>query len=213
MTVPSRPIRHTRRDFLRLTAAAALLAACGTSSDDDGASDGGGASDAAPTTRSVTSDAGPVEVPAAPERVIAAIGSFETDMVAVGVMPVLTTTFAGPWVELDDSVTITKNIPPTAEELLVADPDLMIGWSWVTAEPGFDAMKKIAPYVGLGESAAYGGSLESMDALIRGELLEGMCNGAFRGCAHNGFPIAPGTAYAYLSGQIRDRSNPCKSCA
>jgi iron complex transport system substrate-binding protein len=157
MTVPSRPIRHTRRDFLRLTAAAALLAACGTSSDDDGASDGGGASDAAPTTRSVTSDAGPVEVPAAPERVIAAIGSFETDMVAVGVMPVLTTTFAGPWVELDDSVTITKNIPPTAEELLVADPDLMIGWSWVTAEPGFDAMKKIAPYVGLGESAETAG--------------------------------------------------------
>jgi len=150
----------TRREFLALALAAGSLAACRTSGGDDappgGATDGAGATGEG-TTRSVTTDAGPVEVPAAPERVVAAIGSFETDMVAVGVMPVLTTTFAGPWVELDDSVTITENIPPTAEELLAVDPDLIVGWSWVTSEPGFDDMTKIAPYVGLGESAVTAG--------------------------------------------------------
>ena len=102
-------------------------------------------------------DNGTVEVPADPERVVAAIGSFETDMVAVGVMPVLTTSFAGPWVELDESVTITDNIPPTAEELARARPDLMVGWNWVTQEPSFDEMRKVAPYVGLGETAATAG--------------------------------------------------------
>jgi iron complex transport system substrate-binding protein len=141
---------------LRLTAAAALLAACGTTSDGDGRADGDEATPS-PTARTVTTDAGPVEVPASPERVVAAIGSFETDIVGLGLMPVLTTTFAGPWVDLDDSVTITENIPPTAEELLQVDPDLIMGWSWVTAEPGFDDMEKIAPYVGLGESAETAG--------------------------------------------------------
>jgi iron complex transport system substrate-binding protein len=96
-------------------------------------------------------------VPADPKRVVAAIGSFETDMVAVGIMPVLTTSFAGPWVNLDDSVVVTKNIPPTAEELVNVRPDLMVGWNWVTAEPSFDEIKKIAPYVGLGETAATAG--------------------------------------------------------
>jgi iron complex transport system substrate-binding protein len=149
----------TRRDFLRLTAAAALLAACGrtSSGQDDAGASASPSAPPSPTTRTVTTDAGPLEVPAEPERVVAAIGSFETDMVAVGVMPVLTTNFAGPWVELDDSVTITKNIPPTAEELLLADPDLIVGWTWVTQEPGFGAMQRIAPYVGLGESQATAG--------------------------------------------------------
>jgi iron complex transport system substrate-binding protein len=155
VTVPPRGLPRplpSRRDFLRLTAAAALLAACGTSSGDDDTD-----ASPSPSTRSVTSDGGSVEVPAEPQRVVAAIGSFETDIVAVGIMPVLTTSFAGPWVELDDSVTITQNIPPTAEELLQVDPDLMLGWTWVTAEPGFDEMQQIAPYVGLGESAETAG--------------------------------------------------------
>lgn len=99
--------------------AAGLLAACG-------GNDGGDGGDPV-ATRTVRSDGGTVEVPADPKRVVAAIGSFETDMVAVGVMPVLTTSFAGPWVELDESVTITDNIPPTAEELLAVRPDLMVG--------------------------------------------------------------------------------------
>lgn len=77
-------------------------------------------------------------------------------MVAVGVKPVLTTTFAGPWVDLD-SVTITENIPPTAEELHKVTPDLIVGWNWVTKEPQFDEIAKVAPYVGLGESAATAG--------------------------------------------------------
>lgn len=140
----------TRREFLAILAAAGVLAACG-SDDDAGAGDDPGAA------RTVRSDSGTVEVPAEPRRVVAAIGSFETDMVAVGVMPVLTSTFAGPWVDLDDSVTITENIPPTAEEVLAVRPDLLVGWSWVTQEPVYDELVKIAPYVGLGESAATAG--------------------------------------------------------
>ena len=139
----------TRREFLAGLAAAGLLTACGRR-------DGGTANEEA-QTRTVTSDNGPMAVPAVPRRVVAAIGSFETDMVAVGFMPVLTSTFAGPWVELDDSVTITGNIPPTAEELLGVRPDLLVGWNWVNQEPSFDELNQIAPYVGLGETAATAG--------------------------------------------------------
>jgi iron complex transport system substrate-binding protein len=142
------PTVVTRRRFLAMLGAAGLLTACGSRAVEKPAA----------ATRTVTSDGGPVEVPADPRRVVAAIGSFETDMVAVGVMPVLTTSFAGPWVDLDDSVTITQNIPPTAEELVAVRPDLIVGWNWVTEEPSFDEMSAIAPYVGLGESEATAGA-------------------------------------------------------
>lgn len=150
----------TRRTFLQALTAAGVLAACGDGDTTDGSI--GSASPSStpanePETRTVVSDAGPVDVPVEPQRVVAAIGSFETDMVAVGVMPVLTSTFAGPWVEFDDSVVITSNIPPTPEELVALRPDLMVGWSWVTQEPSFDELAAIAPYVGLGESEATAG--------------------------------------------------------
>lgn len=158
----------TRRTFIGMMTAAGLLAACGEDNDSRSATARGSG-----TTRTVQGDNGTVEVPAEPERVVAAIGSFETDMVAVGVMPVLTTSFAGPWVELDDSVVITGNIPPTAEELARAQPDLMVGWNWVTQEPSFDEIRTVAPYVGLGETAATAGpgfdgsqSMKSWDRLF-----------------------------------------------
>lgn len=147
----------TRRRFLGGLAAAGVLAACGGDDDTGGASDGGGDVGDATATRRFEADNGEIEIPTEPQRVVAAIGSFETDMVAVGVMPVLTTTFAGPWVELDDSVTITGNIPPTAEELAAARPDLIVGWNWVTQEASYDEITKVAPYVGLGETAASAG--------------------------------------------------------
>lgn len=138
----------TRRKFLAMLGAAGLLTACGGNRNNEkpGAA-----------TRTVTSDEGPVKVPSDPKRVVAAIGSFETDMMAVGVVPVLTTTFAGPWVNLPDSMKITNNIPPTPEELVAVRPDLIVGWNWVTEEPSFDEISKIAPYVGLGESEATAG--------------------------------------------------------
>ncbi|MGQ0615964.1 MAG: ABC transporter substrate-binding protein [Acidimicrobiia bacterium] len=158
MDGPVRRTGPTRRQFLLGLGAAGVLAACGDDSQDaDVASAPGPASPTgspASATREVVTDAGPLEVPSAPQRVVAAIGSFETDMVAVGVMPVLTTSFAGPWVELDDDVVVTENIPPTAEELARVRPDLIVGWSWVTEEPVYDEIVQIAPYVGLGESEA-----------------------------------------------------------
>ncbi len=151
----------TRRQFLLGLGAAGLLAACGDDSDSaDAATDTtrtASSSGTAVSTREIVTDNGPMDVPAEPQRVVAAIGSFETDMVAVGVMPVITTTFAGPWVEFDNDVVITENIPPTPEELARLRPDLIVGWSWVTHEPVYDELIQIAPYVGLGESAATAG--------------------------------------------------------
>jgi iron complex transport system substrate-binding protein len=152
-----------RRRFLGLAGGAALgtlvLGACGDSDSgsDSGSDAGDGGSTSSKGLRKVTGDAGPVEVPASPERVIAAIGSFETDIVAVGIMPVLTTTFAGPWVDLEPSVIKTENIPPTAEEVARAEPDLILGWTWVTSEEVYDDLIQIAPYVGMGESDATAG--------------------------------------------------------
>lgn len=60
----------TRRQFLAMLGAAGLLAACGD--------DGGNESTSAPATRTVRADGGTVEVPAEPQRVVAAIGSFGT---------------------------------------------------------------------------------------------------------------------------------------
>lgn len=142
----------TRRQFLALIAAGGLLTACADDDDDAGPS-----ASPTPSSRQVPSDSGPVEVPSDPKRVVAAIGSFETDMIAVGITPVLTTSFAGPWVDLGPDTKVTENVPPTAEELAVADPDLIIGWTWVTKEPGFDKIQAVAPYVGLGETASTAG--------------------------------------------------------
>ena len=148
----------SRRHFLAGVGAMAVLAACG--SDDDATASGSASrrDTASGATRKITTDNGVLEVPQKPQRVVAAIGSFETDMVAVGVMPVLTTSFAGPWVDLDDDVVITENIPPTAEELARVRPDLIVGWNWVTTEPVYDEMVKLAPYAGLGETQATAGA-------------------------------------------------------
>lgn len=137
----------TRRRFLGMLAAAGLLGACGTRPVVESGS----------RTRTIVTDNGSLDVPVDPKRVVSAIGSFETDMVAVGVMPVMTTTFAGPWVELDRTVTISRNIPPTPEELLAVRPDLIIGWNWVTQEPSFDEISAVAPYAGLGETESTAG--------------------------------------------------------
>jgi len=137
----------TRRELLAIVGAVGVLAACGSDGD----------SKSTAQTRTIKSDTGPLNVPINPQRVVAAVGSFETDMVAVGVMPVLTTSFAGPWVTLDDGVIITSNIPPTVEELAAAKPDLIVGWNWVGEEPAYAQIDEVAPYVGLGETAESAG--------------------------------------------------------
>lgn len=148
----------SRRGLLAAVAGSGLLAGCGRPDDAAGSRGSGSSASATSGTRTVPSDNGPVTVPADPQRVVAAIGSFEIDMVAVGVMPVLTTSFAGPWVDLASSVTVTDNVPPAAEEVVAAAPDLMVGWTWVTKEPVFDTLKEIAPYVGLGETESTAGA-------------------------------------------------------
>ncbi len=86
-TLLDRPVLHrpaivgdaSRRQFLAGLAAAGLLAACGSRDD--------GAVTPTPSLRTVTTDNGPLDIPTSPTRVVAAIGSFETDMVASGSCP------------------------------------------------------------------------------------------------------------------------------
>src|SRR5262245_19923900 len=74
---------------------AALLAACGD--------DGGSATDA-PSTRMITDSRGQAEVPVAPERVAALVGSAEIDVMLLGLDPVFSGTYASGWVELPEGI-------------------------------------------------------------------------------------------------------------
>lgn len=133
----------TRREFIVAgISLAALLAGCG----------GDDRPDAASASRTLQGDNGTVTVPAAPERVGCVIGSFDIDVLAVGITPVITTYFAEGWADVPAPTIVSRNVPPTVEELAKARPDVMLGWNWVTAEPYYDDLVKIAPYVGLGEA-------------------------------------------------------------
>src|SRR5688572_15741105 len=86
----------SRREFivggLSLTA---LLAACG--GDDGGTSTP--STDAPSGTRTVIGSRGPVEVPSAPARVAALVGSADIDVMLLGLTPVFSGTFAAGWVD------------------------------------------------------------------------------------------------------------------
>jgi iron complex transport system substrate-binding protein len=130
----------TRRQFVvGGLSMAALLAACG---DDD-------ASDAAPATRIVTDSRGPAEVPVAPERVAALVGSAEIDVMLLGLDPVFSGTYASGWVTLPTGIATSDTVPPSVEAVASAHPDLLIGWHWLSQEPAWVALGEIAPAVTL----------------------------------------------------------------
>jgi iron complex transport system substrate-binding protein len=131
----------TRRQFvIGGLSVAALLAACG---DDESPSD------AAPETRIVADSRGPAEVPVAPERVAALVGSAEIDVMLLGLDPVFSGTYAEGWVTLPAGIATSDLVPPSVEAVASAHPDLLIGWHWLSQEAAWVALGELAPTVTL----------------------------------------------------------------
>ena len=125
---------------------AALLAACGG---DDG--DGG---DTTPRTRMITDSRGPSEVPIAPERIAALVGSAEIDVMLLGLTPVFSGTYAEGWVDLPDGIATSDLVPPSIEAVAGAKPDLLIGWHWLSEDATWAALGEVAPAVTLPDTGA-----------------------------------------------------------
>lgn len=121
---------------------AALLAACGS---DDAASD----STEGSSTRMVTDSRGPAEVPASPSRVAALVGSAEIDVMLLGLDPVFSGTYAEGWVDLPEGIATSDTVPPSVEAVATAQPDLLIGWHWLSDDPTWVSLGEIAPAVTL----------------------------------------------------------------
>ncbi|WP_214371298.1 ABC transporter substrate-binding protein [Pseudonocardia sp. H11422] len=130
-----------------LAAATLLLTACGGA----GATDAG--PEAAAETRTVATAFGDIAVPAAPQRVVA-LGEPALDTaLALGVVPVGTTASRGgtaPPAYLGEqaaSVPVVGTVnEPNVEEVLAAEPDLVLAGTNTTREQ-YDALSKIAPTV------------------------------------------------------------------
>jgi iron complex transport system substrate-binding protein len=141
----------SRREFivggLSLTA---FLAACG--GDDGGSS---GSTEAPSGTRTVTGSRGPVEVPSAPARVAALVGSADIDVMLLGLAPVFSGTFAAGWVDLPATIVTSDLVPPDPEAVAAATPDLLIGWDWLVDDAAWEQLGKIAPAITLPDTGSW----------------------------------------------------------
>lgn len=137
----------TRRQFLTGAAASGLLLAAGCG--------GGGPAPGAPETRTVTGSRGPVEVPVAPQRVAALVGSVDIDVLAVGITPVFAGSFASGWVILPEGVVTSEAVPPEAETVAATRPDLLLGWDFLADEPVWSRLTEIAAAVPIPEDATW----------------------------------------------------------
>lgn len=154
----------SRREFivggLSLTA---LLAACGS---DDASS---GTSTAAPSaTRTVIGSRGPVELPSAPARVAALVGSADIDVMLLGLTPVFSGTFAAGWTDLPATIVTSDLVPPDPEAVAAATPDLLIGWDWLVDDAAWEQLGKIAPAITLPDTGSWRENFELVaDAVNR----------------------------------------------
>lgn len=129
----------TRREFVvGGLAFAGLLAGCSTEQPE-----------AAPTARSITDSRGPVDVPIAPTRPAALVGSAEIDMIALGLTPVFSGAFATGWVDLAPETITSSLIPPDPEQVAATRPDLLIGWDWLAEDTAWNEVRDLAPLVTL----------------------------------------------------------------
>ena len=121
---------------------AALLTGCGSDDEDSATTD-------AATTRMITDSRGPAEVPVAPQRIAALVGSAEIDVMLLGLEPVFSGTYAQGWVDLPEGIVTSDTVPPSTEAVASADPDLLIGWHWLSQDPAWVGLGQIAPAVTL----------------------------------------------------------------
>lgn len=149
--------RLTRRRFVQAGALMLTLAACRNTSNDPGADTGATGSTASGSgpsvsgTRTVETPLGMVEVPAAPQRIAALVGSADVDALAFGMDVVYSGDFATGWVDLPESTVTSSAVPPEVEVVAATSPDLLIGWGWLAEEPSWKQLEKIAPAVTLPE--------------------------------------------------------------
>lgn len=108
-----------------------------------------------PTTRTVRGSRGPVEVPTAPKRVAALVGSNDIDVIALGITPVYAGTFAKGWMDLPAGIVTDAAVPPNVETVASARPDLLLGWDWLVDEPAWSTLTALAPGVPLPEDKTW----------------------------------------------------------
>ena len=125
---------------------AALLAACGG---EDGQS-----ADTTPATRIVNDSRGAAEVPIAPQRIAALVGSAEIDVMLLGLDPVFSGTYAEGWVDLPEGIVTSELVPPSIEAVATPKPDLLIGWHWLSEDDAWVSLGEIAPAVTLPDTGA-----------------------------------------------------------
>jgi iron complex transport system substrate-binding protein len=150
------------RPFLRgaaLLAATVLVTSCGSgdteTSGDAAASGSGSAPGAFPVT--VETAFGPVEVPEAPQRVVALGWSDAETALALGVQPVGASDWlafggegVGPWAEglYDQAPEIIETLEPSLEAVAALDPDLILDTRSPATQERYDALSQIAPTIG-----------------------------------------------------------------
>ncbi|MCK9494363.1 MAG: ABC transporter substrate-binding protein [Dehalococcoidia bacterium] len=156
--VEASPLDTTRREFLTgagtAALAAAFLAACG----DDDPEATPTATDA-PTTRTVDSARGPVEIPIAAQSIIPVDPTTSLALVDVGIEPrgALSDWFTAEYWPANyvDALSTRSSIGsggvPDVELIATLAPDLVIGAEWWSDPAVYDQLSGIAPTVVIGE--------------------------------------------------------------
>jgi iron complex transport system substrate-binding protein len=97
----------------------------------------------------VNDSRGPVDVPVAPTRPVALVGSAEIDMIALGLTPVFSGAFATGWVDLAPETITSSLVPPDPEQVAATRPDLLLGWDWLAEDTAWNEVRDLAPLVTL----------------------------------------------------------------
>jgi iron complex transport system substrate-binding protein len=153
--MPSRPQRAFR-GIVPLLAIATVLAAC-ASGGEPSATDAA-ATDAAATTRVVEHLLGTATVPAEPQRVVTLEAESLDPVLALGVTPVGTGTFADRipipgYLNAPEGMEEVGAGEPDLERVAALEPDLIIGMNWAV-EPVQSELEQIAPTVALDGNAS-----------------------------------------------------------
>lgn len=112
------------------------------------------------TTRTVDTPNGPVEVPANPQRVIALGEEFMlSDILDLGIKPIASTSsLPDGFYALDEfdtsGIELLSNTEPDIERIVALQPDMLIAYTFLVDEFGYEFMSQLAPTVAI-ESSSY----------------------------------------------------------
>lgn len=152
------PAARRARRTVSITTAAVLalaLAACSTTTDAAETPSDAGSQAGETATRTVESAYGPVEVPSAPQSVVAVSYDTPWQLQAVGITPVAVQDYSGYATEftaeqlafVEDVPTVGAFFELNVEAVLAAEPDLIVGDTLEIDEQTFAQLSEIAPTV------------------------------------------------------------------